>query len=247
MRRRSALPVLLVLALSAILCAGAEAGARRASPDFAPKPRLLTPPLYDRPYRSVRFRGGPKEVCSSFLLTEFSWMWRVGGTGPTSSDERFYGSLDLGWAKNVGSAYAVGATAFLGGDNSREHLGVRARVRRWLAPNLSLDLAPGLILAGEEEHSATLLQPGFIAQASLMADDRLGIVGQVFTSRARLSRSVYVPAGPAGPGYETRTEDVRETGWSAGLKLGSAPGVAATLLVLVLGIIYTVENVPGGI
>jgi hypothetical protein len=240
-------PLRAALALAVGLLPGlaAESRAQESPPDSVAvvdaAPPSPTPER--RPYRSFRFRGGPREVCSSFLLTEFSWMRRVGGTGRASSDERMYASLDLGWAKNVGSAYAVGGTVFLGGDNTREHLGVRARVRRWLKPNLSLDLSPGVILAGEERDHAAVICPGFIAQASVMADDRLGVVGQVFATRARESRTVPLPGGS---GTATRTVAIHETGWAAGVKLGSGLGVAATAVVLVLGMIFVISNTPGG-
>jgi hypothetical protein len=171
-------------------------------------------------------------------------MWRVGGTGPISRGERVYGSLDLGWAMNVGPAYAVGATAFLGGDNVRAHFGVRARFRRWLARNVSLDVAPGVILAGEEENDAALLAPGFVTQASVLVDDRLGVVAQVFSSRRRFTHSVLSTTGPLGSVYEIRTEEASETGWCAGLRLGSGPGVAATAVALILGAVSVLSNSP---
>lgn len=260
MKVPSGVSVPLTVAFSAILCAGAEVRADPVAPDSAapsvsapaspsagagalpPLAPRIAPRLEERPYRSLRFRGGPKEVCGSFLLTEFSWMWRLGGTGPISRNERVYWSLDLGWARNVGSSSAVGATAYLGGDSEREHLGVRARFRQWLARNVSLDVAPGVILAGEEENDGTLLVPGFATQTSVMVDDRVGVVGQVFVSRRRFTHPVVTATGPLGPVYETRTDEASETGWCAGLRLGSGPGVAATALLLALGMFWLIPH-----
>jgi hypothetical protein len=139
-----------------------------------------------------------------------------------------YGSFDLGWAYNAGAAYALGGSVFLGGDNRRAHVGVRARVRRWLARNVSLDLSPGVILAGDGPDGTDLLPPGFIAQASVMADDRVGVVGQVYSIRREsgITLDSYAVDSP---------EPVRETRWYAGVRLGAEPGVVAAALVVALG------------
>jgi hypothetical protein len=183
-----------------------------------------TPPPSPSPqeaWKSFRFRGGPKEVCGSFALTEYCVLWRADRGSDVSADERTYESFDLGVAKNVGKAMALGGTLFAGGDGVRTQWGARARGRFWISRSVSFDLSPGLVLGGEEEGGSPLAGPEPILQAGLGLEDRIALVGQVFHTRR----------SDGGNG----TTD--ETAWLLGARFGSQPGMVALLVAAVAGII----------
>jgi hypothetical protein len=64
-----------------------------------------------------------------------------------------YWTWQLGWMRNISSRDALGASLFLGAetdrfDQSGSTFGVKARYRRWLGPNLALDVGAGPALGG---------------------------------------------------------------------------------------------------
>lgn len=182
-------------------------------------------PPHPTKWKSFRFRGGPKEVCGWFALTEFSYLWRWDAGSDVSHDEKNYVSFDLGAAKNLDRAMALGGTLFVGGDGQRSQFGARARVRFWISRAISFDLSPGLVISSDEEGTADFLSSGVISQAGLNAGDRVALVTQVFSTRRR----------------EQDTSTVTETAWYGGVKLGSGLGVTALLATSLAAIIAVAE------
>ena len=122
-----------------------------------------------RKYRSLAFRGGDRSHCSSFLLTEAGLFVPLTGELP---DQSLFGSVDLGAMKNVGRHAAVGASGFWESGSNHNRGGLRLRYRRWLGDRLSVELSPGVVLAGNDTYDA----PGFIGQAGLNVGDLISVV-----------------------------------------------------------------------
>jgi hypothetical protein len=103
------------------------------------------------------FRGRPKPACDVFLLTELGFAKSV-----TSDSASLY-TGELGWMVNRGTRSALGIGAFVQDRHSVEHfaesmsyiiggnetgIGIRPRLRWWMSRDISVDVAPGIILFG---------------------------------------------------------------------------------------------------
>jgi len=186
---------------SAIVLAAFGAGGATAEEHPDTIRAAVATPRPAAPSKPFRFHPGPRSQCGTFALTELALLRRFGKDDRVvQSSERYYGSFDLGLEHNVSDATALGGSVFVGGDNARGQFGVRARVRRWLSKSASVDLAPGLILAGKEEKSADLIGPAPVLRATLNLSASVGITGQWFETRRRKSygldkeRATYVGA-----------------------------------------------------
>lgn len=94
----------------------------------------------------VCFRAAPAAACRSFLVTQVSLSTREYGTG-RGTEYRY--QWEAGAMANVTPRDAVGAT-FVFGAPRRGHWGVAGRYRRWLHPDVALDVAPGFVIVGNE-------------------------------------------------------------------------------------------------
>ena len=190
----------------------------------------FSPPA--RAWKPFRQRAGPGSVCGSYMITDTALLWRMSGgdNGDYQRDKNEMVSLDYGYARNVGAAYSVGGTWFFLGDKGRVRSGVRARLVRWLSPDVSLDLGPGIVLLANEEGEAEFKGPGFSGQAGLTFFGVGGVIVEV-TSVTR-KNSPYTYFAPSAT--------IHETMWHSGVRLSGVPGVGGTvalgiLLVAALG------------
>jgi hypothetical protein len=92
------------------------------------------------------FRPRTADRCRAFLVTELSRSSREFGTG-LGVEDRF--QWDWGAMVNLGGDHAVGATLVTGAPN-RGHRGLGLRYRRWLGSGLALDVAPGMVVVGDD-------------------------------------------------------------------------------------------------
>ena len=87
------------------------------------------------------FRGRPKPACDVFWLTEFGAALAV----PYGPGSLYTG--ELGWMMNRGKRLAFGVAGFVE-SNSEIHdggIGIRPRLRWWITPDISVDVAPGIM------------------------------------------------------------------------------------------------------
>lgn len=178
-------------------------------------------------WRRFRVRAGPRSACGSYLIAETSLLWRTSSrTGRYEDDKSRFVDLDLGYARNVGAATSVGATAFFGADKARVHSGLRLRVVRWLSPVVSLDVSPGLVLLANEEGESKFLGPGLSSQAGLSIGGRVGLLTQV--SSVRIREPLFSPnAGTV----------VRNTDWYAGVRLEGQAGILGAAAIVGLALL----------
>jgi hypothetical protein len=200
-----------------------DADHRDRTEDLLSRRRTIGTPLPEPVRREAKhgLRVGPRSVTPGFLITETSLLGRV-DPGPPA-ELRHYLAFDLGYMSNVGSQAAVGWSAFFGSATRYVNAGVRVRLRRWISPTSSVDIAPGVIITEHRSEYGTASPPGFSVQASVSPSRYVTLAVEGYT----LARHDYT----AG--------DVRENGVLAGVKIGQWPGAAgaffATLAALLEG------------
>ncbi len=171
--------------------------------------------------KSLCWRGQPLPKCKSFLITEFGIYYRLARTPKPSvsaNKNHWWLAGDLGWMKNISPKYAVGGTFFVGANPEDDlwRLGIRAKVRHWLRPNLSFDFAPGVMVGMHNEDN----QVGFSGHLGLNLGDWVSAVTQVDVIPVK----AYYPSRRA-----------TEVAWYGGLKLGSSPAAIAIAVGSVVG------------
>ena len=169
MRKHAILP-LLGLASAAIV----ELGVPKpiAAQDRAPDEASLT---------MTCWRGAPRPACGGFFLVEAQGVFpllsttRLQGSpgGPSFRVESFESRLEwnLGYMLNVSQDWAVGGALSLGTGSYDALTGVRARARRWLSPQLSVELQGGVVLT-HAHNSGPDVRKGLTADARLNIGDR---------------------------------------------------------------------------
>jgi hypothetical protein len=119
---------------------------------------------------------------------------------------------ELGWIRNRGPVHAAGASLALGTGETGFHLAVKGRYRRWLGSSLALDADAGLLIAQRPPRvypHETLT--GVTAGVAVGLTDWIAVSGQ---ARMLWSASDGEPV----------------TGAEVGVRLGTLPGVIATVL-----------------
>ena len=195
------------------------AAAEASDPDSVRIPRG---PEWDAPrWKSFSWRAGARAQCGTFAITELTALRRFESPTP---EERYYLSFDAGAAHNVADRVSIGGSLFAAGDNSdRAQYGIRARFRYWLGKRASVDVAPGVILLGQEEENADLVTPAPIVRIGMNPTESFGLAYQIFETKR---------PSPYG--------ETKERASYVGAQLGSTAGLAGTgflLLVAAIGAI----------
>jgi hypothetical protein len=159
------------------------------------------------------FRGKPLPECKTFWITEFGFSPRLDRHRlGRRNDQVFYYTWEAGLMRNVERQTAIGATLFFGADNDGHRYGLKSRYRRWLSNSVSLDLGAGVLLGGD--HGFINRYPGLTSHVGLSLGDWLALTGHLEITR-----------------LEYRRFKIKETdfAWYAGAKLGSYPGLIASV------------------
>lgn len=101
--------------------------------------------------RVVCLHGEPPPTCDTFWIVELQvsrgWLLedppRVDGVFGYDEGFTWY-EWTVGHMANLGPRWALGGTVSIGNGNHDIFTGVRARVRRWIQPHLSVELEAGL-------------------------------------------------------------------------------------------------------
>lgn len=175
------------------------------------------------------FRGRPKPTCDNFWLTE--WGFAKSVTGESAS---LY-TWELGWMVNRGTTHALGVGVFLQGffwvvvgdqyfpypryttTRGEGGSGIRPRLRLWMSPAISVDLAPGIILFGSGAGA------GFSGHVGLNLGDYAALTAHI-VSRPH----AYAPSA--------------QNGVLVGARVGSALGAIVGGALLVFGAILSRES-----
>jgi hypothetical protein len=126
------------------------------------------------------FRGRPKPQCDVFWLTEFGAAAPISSNSAGASQGALF-TWELGGMVNRGTRHAFGVAAFSqailwGSDQNGAAVGVRPRLRFWMGHTTSIDIAPGIVVAGSGA-------PGFSGHAGLSFADYAGLTMHVVALR----------------------------------------------------------------
>ena len=128
------------------------------------------------------FRGRPKPRCDVFWLTEFGVAAPI-SSNPTGASRGALFTWELGGMANRGTRHAFGVAAFsqaiLGGTDQTGQgaaVGIRPRLRFWTSQTISIDIAPGMVVAGSGA-------PGFSGHAGVSFADYAGLTMHVVALR----------------------------------------------------------------
>jgi hypothetical protein len=189
---------------------------------------LVSFPLHaaaeDKPGHALCWRGKPE--CGSFVVTEMGALYRLDDYPFPVDVEPLVFSFDVGWMKNLDRRRAVGVTGYALANDDFTRFGIRPRYRRWLSQNTSLDISPGILLAGEDP-DITYDPPGFVFGVTANAQDLIAVTLEAECARYRT--------------YDVFTgESGAPTDWTVrgGAKLGSGLGVVGAAI---LGVALLVE------
>lgn len=131
-------------------------------------------------HHDFAFRGHPLPETKTFLITHVGIGARVDpGKQAFYPRTDYYGMGDLGLMHNVSRHVAVGGNFYLGVDDRRTRFGPKARVRYWLYRTISFDVAPGILLGGDDDWQGHTEFPGFVGEASLGVGDVVQVTGEV--------------------------------------------------------------------
>ena len=186
-----------------------------------------------RGIKKLCFRGHPKPDCDFFLITEIGYAFRMQEfSRPKLSSSNGCFNWELGLMGNVNARYALGGAFYLAAGEEGSRLGIKPRLRRWLAPDVSLDLSPGIILSGNLENN----------EDNIYADiNGIGFVGSVDLNFSDLfSLTTQLEAVPyKGTHFRVMGEEIKKTAVSlyGGAKLGSGLGLVGTSVILGLAIL----------
>jgi hypothetical protein len=134
------------------------------------------------PPKKLCFRGRPAAYCSMFAVTEFGYARMSGDESPDTPFgephiEPHVVMWELGLMRNTDSRTAMGATVLL---TSRFSAGLKARYRRWLWRDVSVEIAPGLIVYDARQFARA---PAFTGHLLLNLEDVLSVGGMLEVSR----------------------------------------------------------------
>lgn len=160
------------------------------------------------------FRGKPLPDCKTFWITEFGNSYRLDQPPRKYRNigERFYFTLESGLMANLNPKSALGATFMLGAGDNGIRFGVKPRYRHWLNNSTSLDIGYGVLVAPRF--------PGLTSHIGLNFGDWLAL-----TTHLEIIRLELMPFN--------RTQSRKTTAdvaWYVGAKLGSYPGLIASIV-----------------
>ena len=161
-------------------------------------------------------------ACANTWITEASYARRVAG-GPSRPNGGIFGAYEYGEA---GAWHLTATTGIVHGVSRRVGIGavvsaglwselyasLGARLRLGLSPEVTLDLTPTVVIAGDDVEV-----PDAMLDASVMWRDRIGVSVQA----GAITAYTYRPDPPPGDPYTTTR---RRLAMSAGIRLGEVPG-----------------------
>lgn len=146
------------------------------------------------------WRGQPLPACASFALFELEGALAVASTTEvhesstlTTEYPVFENELKwhLGAMRNLSEEWALGATVSLGTGSPSPLTGIRVRARRWLEPNVSLELEAGAVNTGINDRFGSGLGWGPTFGARLNLGDYVSVFTRWEGAYARAGSTTY--------------------------------------------------------
>ncbi len=125
------------------------------------------------------WRGAPRPTCGGFFVVEMQGVmplvqsrWGRGTSGVQAFESQL--EWNLGYMGNAGTRWAFGSTISIGTGANGALTGLRARARRWLGPQQSLELEAGTFF------TQALFNPGDLTGLTAGVRFNLGDRGSLF-------------------------------------------------------------------
>lgn len=179
------------------------------------------------------FRGRPLPACGSFWLIEMQRSTPLAQTsrtvrwGTNGPEERWDAitqtwEWNLGYMANLTPDFALGALVTIGTGNDDFLTGTKLRARRWLSPNLSLELEGGILWTNAGGPFSPPVS-GSTADLRLNFRDQGSFFVRWDGFRLPSSEPILVPGG-----YGFTDPGGFQHGISVGASAGSTPALIAT-------------------
>jgi hypothetical protein len=186
-------------------------------------------------------RPRPLPEARSFLVTEVGVMIQVVGANVTPGDDVLQGVTDQGVMVNASEKLGVGLVFHGEAGGGRSRLGPEIRMRRWIGRNSSVDVQAGAMIWGGESNGIDFTGPSPHAQVTINGNDVIALQVQAQLHAVHL-RGDYPHVGGQPPtGID---EDHNELVMHAGARLGTVPGVVATVVLGLLTVIFVTAPGP---
>ncbi len=180
-------------------------------------------------------RPRPLPEVRSFLVSEVGVMIQLAGANVTPGDDALQGVTDQGVMVNASEKLGVGLVFHGEAGGGRSRLGPEIRARRWIGRNSSVDVQAGAMIWGGESNGIDFTGPSPHAQVTINGNDVIALQVQAQLHAVHL-RGDYPHVGGLPPtGID---EDHNELVMHAGARLGTVPGVFATVILGTLAIIF---------
>jgi hypothetical protein len=154
------------------------------------------------------FRGRPRPACSGFAVLELTGGIRLNPTPSQTGQNAALLSWSAGYLRNTGARSALGAAFTLTADGDGHRYGPVLRYRRRLGLASSVDVTPGIFLAGKDNVVA-LRFPSPTADVAFNYRDWVGLAVGVDVLR--------------------RAQGATQWQWHVGMRVGTWVAPLATL------------------
>jgi hypothetical protein len=186
-------------------------------------------------------RPRPLPEARSFLVSEVGVMIQLVGENVAPGDDALQGVTDQGVMFNASERLGVGLVLHGEAGGSRSRLGPAIRVRRWIGRQSSVDIQAGAMLWGGEDNGVDFTGPSPHAQITINGNDVIALQAQAQLHAVHL-RGDYPHVGGQPPtGID---EDHNELVMHAGVRLGTVPGVFASVILGALAALYVLSPGP---
>jgi len=181
--------------------------------------QLGTQPTLVRPPRVLKAKIYRSPLSANIAQGSF---FKQSGNFDEARTGALLAQVDVGNLWKVGNRQGLGFSLFGSGDDETVNAGFKVWGRRLLRRDLVIDLAPGVVLASDDDYRARDFAPAFLCETALTYNSWLSLAGQV-EARDRTMDSWRPQTG------ETHTE----WAWYLGLKLGgyaAAPAIFTSIV-----------------
>ncbi len=176
-------------------------------------------------------QGKPMPDQKTLWAFETSYKSRISSSKSLRYVEYDLLTAELGFYKNVSSKKSVGVSLYMSSGDIGTMFGIKYRQRDWLAEDVSLELAPGVIFASKSSYTTKQKAPSLIGSATLNLSDLLSFELHLQAIRYSYRGFLYNP-------NTQKAEAVKLSGTQPsayiGIKFGSFLAVGSVVITYVI-------------
>ena len=191
---------------------------------------------------NAQFSLKPKPLpdCKTFLISEIGALCRLTPLSEASwNTSSIYYVSNIGLMANLNNKYSLGATSYviMHPSDPDFRFGLKARGRRWLGSNKSINLAAGIIYYNQEHPYKS---PAFTGDLTLSFKD-LAVL-EVLIEILPYEYYRYEYSESEKKNVRTSLAKGSDIVIYAGLKIGSTPGIIGHLVGAIVGVIFFIAS-----